>query len=344
MKAAVIHAPRDLRIDEVECPVVGSGEVMVRIRAGGICGSDLHYYLHGGFGTVRIREPMILGHEMAGDVIETGAGVAGLRAGERVAVNPSQACGRCRFCLEGKVNHCLDMCFYGSAMRMPHVQGGFREFLVCPAAQAVPVPADLPLEQAVFAEPLSVCLHAARQAGPLHGKRVLVTGTGPIGALCILVARHAGAREIVVTDLADAPLVTAKRVGADLALNVASDPRALDPFAADKGCFDVAFEASGAGAALAGALQVVRPGGTIVQVGIAGDEVAIPLNVLVAKEIALRGTFRFHEEFAWAVFLLSTHAVDVMPLLTEVVPLADAVRAFDLAADRSRSMKVQLAF
>jgi L-idonate 5-dehydrogenase len=237
MKAVVVHAPRDLRIDEVECPAVGPGEVMVRIRAGGICGSDLHYYLHGGFGTVRVREPMILGHEMAGEVLETGAGVTNLSVGERVVVNPSRACGQCRFCQEGKANHCLDMRFYGSAMRMPHVQGGFREFLVCPAAQAVPVPADLPLEQAVFAEPLSVCLHAARQAGSLHGRRVLVTGTGPIGALCVLVARHAGARQITVTDLADAPLATAKRVGADLALNVATDPQALIPFAADKGMF-----------------------------------------------------------------------------------------------------------
>jgi L-idonate 5-dehydrogenase len=343
MKAVVVHAPRDLRIDEVECPAVGPGEVMVRIRAGGICGSDLHYYLHGGFGTVRVQEPMILGHEMAGEVLEAGAGVTNLRVGERVVVNPSRACGQCRFCQEGKANHCLDMRFYGSAMRMPHVQGGFREFLVCPATQAVPVPADLPLEQAVFAEPLSVCLHAARQAGSLHGRRVLVTGTGPIGALCVLVARHAGARQIAVTDLADAPLATAKRVGADLTLNVATDPQALVPFAADKGCFDVAFEASGAGSALAGALQAVRPGGTIVQVGIASGEATIPLNVLVAKEITLRGTFRFHEEFAWAVSLIATRAVDVMALLTEVVPLADAVRAFDLAADRSRSMKVQLA-
>jgi threonine dehydrogenase-like Zn-dependent dehydrogenase len=156
------------------------------------------------------------GHQMAGEVLETGAGVTTLRVGERVVVNPSRACGQCRFCQEGKANHCLDMRFYGSAMRMPHVQGGFREFLVCPATQAVPVPADLPLEQAVFAEPLSVCLHAARQAGALHGRRVLITGSGPIGALCVLVARHAGAREIVVTDLADAPLAAAKRVGADL--------------------------------------------------------------------------------------------------------------------------------
>jgi L-idonate 5-dehydrogenase len=343
MKAAVIHAPRDLRIDEIANPTTGPGEVMVRIRAGGICGSDLHYYQDGGFGTVRIQEPMILGHEMAGEVVEIGAGVTGLAVGDRVAVNPSRPCGHCRYCLEGVPQHCLDMRFYGSAMRMPHMQGGFREFLVCPAAQAVRVPADTPLELAAFAEPLSVCLHAARQAGSVHGRRVLVTGVGPIGALCVLVARHGGAREIVVTDLADASLAMAKRVGADLALNTRTDPQALDKFAADKGHFDVAFEASGAGPALAGALQVVRPCGTIVQVGIGGSDAKVPLNTLVAKEINLRGTFRFHEEFAWAVDLLAKRALDVMPLLTEILPLDEAVRAFELAGDRSRAMKVQLA-
>src|SRR5271165_2331494 len=342
MKAVVIHAPRDLRIDDIERPTTGAGEVMVRVKAGGICGSDLHYYQDGGFGTVRIQEPMILGHEMAGEVVEVGAGVNGLAVSDRVAVNPSRPCGHCRYCLEGIPQHCLDMRFYGSAMRMPHMQGGFREFLVCPAAQAVRVPPDVPLELAAFAEPLSVCLHAARQAASVHGKRVLVTGVGPIGALCVIVARHGGAREVVVTDLAEAPLAMARRVGAELALNVAADPRALDRFGADKGHFDVAFEASGAGPALAGALQVVRPGGTIVQVGIGGSDAKIPLNMLVAKEITLRGTFRFHEEFAWAVDLLSRRALDVMPLLTEILPIDEAVRAFELAGDRSRAMKVQL--
>jgi L-idonate 5-dehydrogenase len=141
---------------------------------------------------VRLKQPMILGHEIAGDVMEVGAEVARVRPGDHVAVNPSQPCGHCRFCLDGQPNHCSDMRFYGGAMRMPHMQGGFREVLVCTEAQAVPVPTSLSLELAVFAEPLSVCLHAARQAGPLLGKRVLVTGTGPIGALAILVARQAG--------------------------------------------------------------------------------------------------------------------------------------------------------
>ena len=201
MKAAIIHAPLDLRIEEFDTAALGPQDVKVRIRAGGICGSDLHYYQHGGFGTVRLRQPMVLGHEIAGEVSAVGADVTRVRPGDAVAVNPSQPCSVCRFCLRGQPNHCSDMRFYGSAMRMPHVHGGFRETLVCTEAQAVPVPPGTSLHTAAFAEPLAVCLHAARQAGPLLGQRVLVTGTGPIGALVILVARHAGAREVVATDI-----------------------------------------------------------------------------------------------------------------------------------------------
>jgi L-idonate 5-dehydrogenase len=233
------------------------------------------------------------------------------------------------------------MRFYGSAMRFPHVQGGFRELLVCDQSQAVP--AEMPPERAAFAEPLAVCLHAAKQAGPLLGQRVLVTGVGPIGALTVLVARHAGAGEIVATDILDEPLATIRGLGVEGVFNVAREPDALDPFKADKGAFDVVFEASGNSRALAGAVEVARPGATIVQIGIGGD-IALPMNVLVAKEITLRGTFRFHEEFAWAVQMLGSRAIDVSPLLTEIMPLADANRAFALATDRAHAMKVQLAF
>ncbi|MDB5373625.1 MAG: L-idonate 5-dehydrogenase, partial [Belnapia sp.] len=201
MKSIVIHAPKDLRIEEQAEPVPGPGQLRIRVKAGGICGSDLHYYLHGGFGAVRLREPMVLGHEIAGLVDALGEGISGHALGQPVAVNPSLPCGACRHCLAGRPNHCLEMRFYGSAMRMPHVQGGFSDFLVCEAARAVPLPPGMSPELAAFAEPLAVCLHAARQAGPLLGARVLVTGAGPIGNLAIAVARHAGAREVVATDL-----------------------------------------------------------------------------------------------------------------------------------------------
>jgi L-idonate 5-dehydrogenase len=343
MRACVLHAKEDLRLDPIAIGEPGPGEVRVRIGAGGICGSDLHYYFHGGFGTVRLREPMILGHEVAGTVDAVGEGVTRVAPGDRVALNPSRPCFHCAFCLDGKPNHCLDMRFYGSAMRFPHVQGGFREVLVCDATQAVPVPTAMTAAQAAFAEPFAVCLHAANRAGPLLGKRVLVTGSGPIGALTVIAARRAGALEIVATDITDATLKIARQVGADAVVNV-SGKDALARYEADKGTFDVMFEASGNAKALAGGLTVVRPQGIVVQIGIAGGEVPLPINVAVAKEIELRGTFRFHSEFALAVALIGGGLVDVMPLLTATVPLAEANDAFALAADRQKAMKVQLAF
>lgn len=344
MKAVVIHAPHDLRVDEWEQEAPGAGQVQVRIGAGGICGSDLHYYHHGGFGVIHIQHPMVLGHEIAGTIAAVGPGVTGLAMGDKVAVNPSNPCGHCRYCLEGKAQHCLDMRFYGSAMRNPHVHGGFRELLTCKAEQAVKMPDSADITEGAFAEPLSVCLHGARQAGPLMGQRVLVSGCGPIGALSVLVARHAGAREIVVTDLVDAPLELARRIGADHAINMATNPDGLAPYGKDKGTFDVVLEATGAAPAIAAAIGAARPGATFVQLGIGGAQTPVPLNVVVSKEISLRGTFRFHEEFAWAVDFIATRRIDVRPLLSAVMPMADAKKAFDLASDRKQAMKVQLAF
>lgn len=343
MRAVVIHGPHDLRIDTMEPGAPEAGEVEVAIEVGGICGSDLHYYHAGGFGTVRLREPMVLGHEVAGRVRRTGAGVTGLTVGDRVAVSPSRPCGACRYCATGAQMHCLDMRFYGSAMRFPHVQGAFRETLVADAGQCHKVPETLAAGEAAMAEPLAVALHAARRAGPLLGRRVIVTGSGPIGALCVLAARRAGALEIVATDVSPAPAALMTRLGADRFVDVASDAGALASYATDKGTFDVGLEASGNQRALSGLLEIVRPQGVIVQVGLGGD-MTVPMNALVAKEIELRGTFRFHEEFGLAVELLSRRQLDVAPLISATMPVADARAAFDLASDRGRAMKVQLAF
>ena len=343
MRAVVIHAPKDLRIDTLVAVPPARGDVKVRIGAGGICGSDLHYYHHGGFGTVRVKQPMTLGHEVSGTIDEVGEGITHLRPGMRVAVNPSRPCFTCKYCLQGTHNQCLDMRFFGSAMRFPHVQGGFCENVTIDARQAVPIPDSLSLAEAAMAEPLSVCLHAAKQAGPLFGKRVLVTGCGPIGALAVLVARTAGASELVATDVAAKPLETAIRLGATRAINPAKEPEALAAYAADKGSFDVVFEASGNEAALRQAIDLVRPSGTIVQIGV-GGEMKLPMNVLVAKEINLRGTFRFHAEFELAVHMMATGLIDVKPVISDSLPFTDAVAAFELASDRNKAMKVQLVF
>jgi L-idonate 5-dehydrogenase len=344
MDALVIHAPGDLRVEDVPTPPVEAGQVRVRVRTGGICGSDLHYYQHGGFGTIRIQQPMVLGHEIAGVIDEVGSGVAGFAAGDRVAVNPSQPCGACRYCQLGLQNHCLDMRYYGSAMRMPHVQGAFRQQIVIGARQAFRLADGVGDAEGAMAEPLSVALHAVNRAGPLLGRSVLVTGCGPIGAMAVIAARRAGATHIVATDVVDQPLRKAAKVGADETINVARQPDALARYAADKGQFDVLFEASGNERALRSAFEVVRPRGVIVQLGLSGGELTLPLNMVVAKEFDLRGAFRFHEEFGVAVSLINQGLVDLKPLISATLPYRDAGRAFALAADRSQSMKVLLNF
>jgi L-idonate 5-dehydrogenase len=343
MDALVIHAARDLRVEDVPTPEVLPQQMRVKVRFGGICGSDLHYFQDGGFGTIRVKEPMVLGHEVAGMIEEVGSQVAGFAPGERIAISPSLPCGICRYCQQGLQNHCLDMRYYGSAMRTPHVQGAFRREIVVETHQAHRLADSLSDREGAMAEPLSVALHAVRRAGPLLGAKVLVTGCGPIGALVVIAARRAGATQIVVTDVGAFALRSALKVGADQALNVAETPQALAAFSADKGQFDVLFEASGNPAALRGALDVLRPRGVIVQVGL-GGETTLPLNTIVAKEFDLRGAFRFHEEFGIAVDLLNQGLVDVKPLISATVPYRDAGRAFALAADRSQAMKVLLDF
>ncbi|ATB01651.1 L-idonate 5-dehydrogenase (plasmid) [Sinorhizobium meliloti] len=331
-----------LRIEELETEKPGPGEVEIRLAAGGICGSDLHYYNHGGFGTVRLKEPMILGHEVSGHVAALGEGVSDLAIGDLVAVSPSRPCGACDYCLKGLPNHCFRMRFYGSAMPFPHIQGAFRERLVAKASQCVKAE-GLSAGEAAMAEPLSVTLHATRRAGEMLGERVLVTGCGPIGTLSILAARRAGAAEIVAADLSERALGFARAVGADRTVNLSEDRDGLVPFSENKGTFDVLYECSGAQPALVAGIQALRPRGVIVQLGLGGD-MALPMMAITAKELDLRGSFRFHEEFATAVKLMQGGLIDVKPLITHTLPLGEALKAFEIASDKGQSMKTQIAF
>jgi len=340
MKAIVIHAAHDLRIEERPLEPVGPGQLGLRLAVGGVCGSDLHYYNHGGFGAVRLKEPMILGHEVSAVVEEIGAGVSGFAKGQLVAVSPSRPCGGCKFCLEGLPNQCLNMRFYGSAMPFPHIQGAFREVLVADASQCVDA-TGLTAGEAAMAEPLAVTLHATTRAGGMLGKRVLVTGCGPIGVLSILAARRAGAAEIVATDLSDFTLGLALKVGADRVIK--AGPEALAEYSLDKGHFDVLYECTGVAAALAQGIGALRPRGVILQLGLGGD-MTLPMMAITAKELELRGSFRFHPEFAVGVGLMRQGLIDVRPLITHTVGLAEAESAFRLASDRSQAMKAQIAF
>lgn len=343
MKACVIHGAHDLRVEEREPGAPGPGELRVRLGAGGICGSDLHYYHEGGIGDFPVREPMVLGHEMAGTVEELGPGVEGPAVGTLVAVDPTSPCGACAWCRGGSYHLCPEVRFAGSSRTFPHTQGFFQEQVIVKAAQCRALPAGFPPELAAMAEPLAVCLHAAQRAGNLVGQRVLVTGAGPIGCLAVVAARMAGAAEIVATDLLPEALATARRMGADRTIDLSADRAPLDGLQERGGAIDVVFECSGSPQAMVDGLGAVRRGGTMVQVGVLprGGH-ALPVDLLVGKELDLKGTFRFTREFDWAVACIAGGRVDLRPLLTDQLPLSRAREAFDLASDRRRAMKVQL--
>ncbi len=342
MRALVLHKPGDLRLETREAPGATPDMVQVRILAGGICGSDLHYYQHGGFGAVKMVEPMILGHEVAGRIIDAPEG-SGLAAGDLVAVSPSRNCGTCQFCVEGLANHCENMRFYGSAMPVPHIQGAFRDVLMVRPDQCHKLPEGVDAVEASTAEPLAVALHSLTRAGPLVGRRLLVTGCGPIGALVLLAARAGQAAEVVVTDVTDVALQRAEAMGATRVVNTARQPDWADTYSAGKATFDIAIEASGAPRAFEDCLRSLRPRGVLVMLGL-GDDLPLARNFLLAREIDLRGSFRFHEEFGAAVDAIATRRIDVRPILSRQFPLGEARAAFEHAGDRTQSLKVHLDF
>ena len=343
MKSVICHSAQDLRIESIELPPPGEHQLRVKVAFGGICGSDLHYYQHGGFGTVRIKQPITLGHEVSGIVDGWGAQVSGFERGQRIAISPSRPCGQCRFCQAGQHNHCLNMRFYGSAMPFPHIQGAFSEAIIIERYQAHPIAAHLSLSEAALAEPLSVGLHAISRAGSVLGQQVLVTGCGPIGLLLIGALRRAGAGRIVACDIASLPLNCARELGADETINLSTEAERLEAYKAEKGQFDTVFEASGSQAALRTGLDLIRPRGVLVTVGMGGD-ISLPMTQLVAKEVDMRGTFRFHAEFATAVRFLNEGLINGKPVITRVLPVDQAIEAFNLAADKSQSLKVQIQF
>ncbi|MFF7344226.1 L-idonate 5-dehydrogenase [Streptomyces antimycoticus] len=336
----VIHGQGDLRIEELPEPEPAPGQALVAIRYGGICGSDLHYHRHGGVGDFRLQEPMVLGHEVVGTVVAYGEGATGPAVGTPVAVHPATPCGECPECSDGRANVCRDTRYLGSAARTPHVQGGFASHIVVPAAQLRALPEGLEPRRAALAEPLAVALHAVRRAGAVKGRHVLVTGAGPIGCLAIAAARAAGAATITATDLLPRALEFAAAAGATACVR-ADDPD--DPnWPSDE--MDVAIEASGVAAGLDTCLRRVRRGGVVVQLGmLPPGQSPFAGNLLVAREIELRGALRFHAEFDDALRLLAAEP-SFDALISGVRPAREAVEAFGQAADRSQSCKVLLDF
>lgn len=333
MRACVVHGAGDLRVEAREVADPGPGEVAVAVALGGICGSDLHYYHRGSVGDFQLREPMVLGHEVVGTVAAVGSGVDGPAPGTPVAVHPATPCDRCQECAQGRRNVCARTRYLGSAAHLPHVQGGFAQRLVVPAQQVRELPPGLELHRAVLAEPLSVALHAVRRAGDVAGRRVLVTGAGPIGCLVVAVLRHFGAAEVVSSDLLAEPLTIARAVGATTTVHAD---------AAVPGDVDVAVEASGSAGGLRTCLERVRRGGTVVLLGLLppGDT-GFAGNTVVAREITMVGAFRFDHEFDEALTLLG-NGLHVDPIVSHTYPLDEANAAFETAGNRRRASKVLL--
>jgi L-idonate 5-dehydrogenase len=341
VNAVIVNAAHDVRCEPREIQW-NDEQVLVKVERGGICGSDIHYFQHGRAGMSVLKAPMVLGHEFVG-IIEQAPHDSELRPGQRVAINPSQPCQQCMLCQEGKQNLCRSMRFMGSAQFFPHVNGGFAQYVVVNPLQCVPYNDGAEAKVIAFAEPLAVCIHAVRQAGDLTGKRILVTGAGPIGCLVIAAALASGATEVVATDISERCRELATEMGASQAVDP-RDEKHTAAWAEKGGHFDVCFEASGAAAAVSSLVAFTRPGGIIVQLGMGAAEVNYPVGPLLVKEVQLRGSFRFTTEFTTAVRWLELGKINPLPLLSAEMVMQEAASALELASDKERAAKVQLIF
>lgn len=343
IRGCVLHGANDLRYEEVPDEELTQDSVRVRLGAGGICGSDQHYFKQGRMGNFLLRHPLVLGHEMSGDVIAAGSAVTNVKVGDRIVVDPAKTCGRCHSCREGRQNLCENVEFMGSASRYPHLPGGFRDEFVVESVRCIKVSVTAPHELLVFTEPLSVALHAVQRAGSLFGKKVLVAGAGTIGTLISASAKAAGASEVVVTDLSASRRRIALDMGADRVLDPDGDADAVKAWDADGGAFDVAFEATGSRPAFQDMVKSTRRGGKVVLVGmIPSSDCHVPFHHMTTREIDLVSTFRQNRVFDLAAQMLVSGAIDPRPILTARYPLAECLHAFDESFDREKNIKVVL--
>jgi L-idonate 5-dehydrogenase len=343
MKAAVLHGAKDIRIEPYREPVLHPGMVLLRTRRVGICGTDLHYYEHGYNATFVPDRPFILGHEFTAEVAAVAADVATVKTGQRVTVNPARSCGFCAYCKSGQINLCRGTIMLGSASTTPPTDGALAEYVTVRADQCHLLPADMDDGVGAMMEPLSVALHAVKRAGSVSGKRVLVTGGGTIGLLAAMTARAFGAIPVAVSDIVAARRKKAFELGVDAVLDPAAHDLQQQVRELTGLGFDTVFEASGAPAALRAAFDLVRPGGTIVQIGTVGTaDIPLPVNELMVREINFRGSMRYGDTFDEAIRLVAGGRIDVSSLINHVFALEDAVKALHFAADKSIALKVQI--
>jgi L-idonate 5-dehydrogenase len=344
MKAALLHGAKDLRLENFRMPELLPGMVLLRIKRVGICGSDLHYFEDGYCGSFIPSRPFILGHELTAEVIAVnGDSFAFPAIGSRVTVNPARACGICDYCKNGRSNLCPNTIMLGSGSTNPPTDGAMAEYVSVRADQCHLLPDSMDDGLGAMIEPLAVALQAVKRSGSVAGKKVLVTGGGTIGLLTALTAKAFGAVPVAVSDI-----VSERRKSAlDCAVDFVLDPseknlnNKVNEITGDG--FDVIFEASGARSALRQAFDLVRPGGSIVQIGTIGTEdIPLPANQLMVKEIQFLGSFRYGNVFDEAIRLVELGRIDLRPFITGILPKNDINKAMHLAADKLHALKVQV--
>ena len=341
MKALLLSEYKSLAVAEVDDPAVGPDEVLIRVRACGICGSDVHGY-DGSSG--RRIPPLVMGHEAAGTVESVGANVADFAAGDRVTFDSTVSCGKCHFCRRGEINLCDDRMVLGVSCGDYRRHGAFAEFVAVPARICYRLPDDLPFEHAAMIEAVSVAVHAANRTPTTLGDTAVVVGSGMIGLLVVQAIRLAGCSTVIAVDLDADRLKIAKDLGADVTLKAdeVDVPAEVKKLTGGRGA-DVALEVVGATRTIATAIESVRKGGAVTLVGNLAPTVEIPLQSVVTRELTLLGTCASSGEYPACIDLLERGAIRVEPLITAKAPLEQGAEWFDrLYKGEKGAMKVIL--
>jgi L-iditol 2-dehydrogenase len=334
MRVSVLRAAGDLVVEERPEPEPGAHEVLVRVASVGVCGSDMHYFEHGRIGSFVVDSPLVLGHEASGEVVEVGSSVSRLTVGQRVSVEPGVPDFECRQCLAGRYNLCEGMRFYAT----PPVDGAFAERVTVHEQFAHPVPDTLSDDAAALLEPLSVGLWACRKGGVGAGSRVLVTGAGPVGLVAAQTALALGAASVAVSDVNPHRLALALDLGATQGLDVTS-ASASEQLRASGEEADVLLECSGHPAATADAIRAVAPAGSVVLVGMGGDDVALPVSRIQERELRLTGTFRYAHTWPAAIALAASGRVQLDSLVTGHYGLDEVREALTVSRTDPRAVK-----
>ncbi|XP_014359369.2 sorbitol dehydrogenase [Papilio machaon] len=328
---AVLYKPKDLRLEQTPIPEIDDDEVLLRMDCVGICGSDVHYWQTGACGAFVMHEPMIMGHEASGVVAKIGSKVKNLAVGDRVAIEPGVPCRYCEFCKSGRYHLCPDMRFCAT----PPIHGNLARYYKHAADFCYKLPPHVSMEEGALLEPLSVGIHACRRGGVAAGQSVLVLGAGPIGLVTMLAARAMGASKILITDILQSRLDFAKQLGADHTILVtrdASEEQLVQEVRRLLGDSpDVSIDASGAQATVRLALLATKSGGVAVLVGMGSPELTVPLAGSVAREVDIRGIFRYVNEYPIALSMVASGQINVKPLVTHHYSLEETLEAYEVA-------------